>query len=64
MAGASRDWRKAEDYSDIAAMSPQDLAWQYLRRNPAYQAAFIAARGVPDTTRQAIATTWGLRFPG
>lgn len=31
------DWRSEERYTGLGAYSPAELAWEFLRRNPAYQ---------------------------
>ena len=53
----ARDWRNDADYEYIQDLDAAGLAWECLRRNPAYRGAF------PNMTdRDAFA--WGLRFPG
>lgn len=50
------NWRDASDYDYIEKLDAAGLAWECLRRNPRYRAAFPAM-----TERDAAA--WGLRFP-
>ncbi|CTQ50738.1 transcriptional regulator domain-containing protein [Jannaschia donghaensis] len=53
----SRNWRSETDYDYIKELDASGLAWECLRRNPRYCAAF-------PTMTDAEAVTWGLRFPG
>lgn len=53
----ARDWRNDADYEYIHDLDAAGLAWECLRRNSAYRAAFSSM-----TDRDALA--WGLRFPG
>ena len=59
-------WRSSADYDRIDSIVASDLAWEWLRRNDAYDADYAAlartgvdARPLTDTIRQ----RWGLRFP-
>jgi hypothetical protein len=54
-------WRSAEAYDYLDALSPADLAWEYLRRNPDYQTDFQTARQGGDG--EGVSARWGLRFP-
>jgi hypothetical protein len=49
-------WRAAAAYLYTLDLDPTDLAWEYLRRHPQYQADWAcgAARARPGR--------WGLRF--
>lgn len=58
---ASR-WRSAEAYDYLDDLSPADLAWEYLRRNPDYQSDYQLA--APDREETGWPSRWGLRFPG
>lgn len=51
------NWRDETDYDYIEKLDASGLAWECLRRNPNYRAAF------PDMTENE-AAAWGLRFPG
>ena len=53
----SRNWRNETDYDYIKELDASGLAWECLRRNPRYRAAF-------PTMTDAEAAAWGLRFPG
>lgn len=60
-------WRSSADYDHVDALTASDLAWEWLRRNDAYDEDFgmLADAGVdqqPLTDR--IRQRWGLRFPG
>jgi hypothetical protein len=71
MAGSQEpDWRVAADYDYLDAMTPQQLAFEFLRRNPDYQASWRElalqhgdADG-PVETPPAFQDRWGLRFRG
>ena len=58
---ASR-WRLAEAYSYLDELPAADLAWEYLRRNAAYQEDFDQARR--GMLQVDWVDRWGLRFPG
>lgn len=51
------NWRNESDYDYIEKLDASGLAWECLRRNPDYRAAF------PNMTENE-AAAWGLRFPG
>lgn len=51
------NWRDETDYAYIEKLDASGLAWECLRRNPDYRAAF------PNMTENE-AAAWGLRFPG
>ena len=34
---AIKNWKKPEQYPDSRTMSKQELAWEFIRRNPDYQ---------------------------
>lgn len=60
-------WRSGTAYDYVDALTPSQLAWEFLRRNPEYKKAFqklvssgrISPQDAVDFTEQ-----WGLRFPG
>ncbi|WP_432763529.1 transcriptional regulator domain-containing protein [Brevundimonas aurifodinae] len=57
-----RDWRDPAPYELIETLSPSDIAWEFLRRDPAYQRDFRAGlKTTPEQADQA-AGHWGLRF--
>lgn len=53
----SGNWRNESDYEYIEELDAAGLAWECLRRNSRYCAAF------PKMSKRE-ALTWGLRFPG
>lgn len=56
------DWRSAERYAALCELSPAELAWEFLRRNPQYHADFD--RGLYDDPAAAERwLKWGLTFP-
>ena len=61
------DWRSAAAYAYLDNLSPAELAWEFLRRNPDYQRDYRAA--LRDAAGQAefpepLILRWGLRFRG
>ncbi|MFK3664179.1 transcriptional regulator domain-containing protein [Ochrobactrum teleogrylli] len=59
-------WRSSE-YDHLDGLTASDLAWEWLRRNDAYDADFEAsasARGMHEPLTVRIRQQWGLRFPG
>lgn len=54
----ARDWRRAEDYAEVAACDLSALAWEFLRRNPAYRRAFQQSLRDPSAP---VDPSWGLR---
>ena len=57
-----RDWRSAEAYGDLDNADPADFAWEFLRRNPAYQAGWLQHTTAKNTENEAQSTVdcWGL----
>ncbi|KAB2739946.1 transcriptional regulator domain-containing protein [Brucella anthropi] len=58
-------WRSSE-YDHLDGLTASDLAWEWLRRNDAYDADFEASasvRGMPEPLTERIRQRWGLRFP-
>ena len=59
-------WRSSAEYDHLDALTASDLAWEWLRRNDAYDADFEASRtgqGDPEPLTEHIRQRWGLRFP-
>lgn len=59
-------WRSPEPYTYIERLSPPELAWEWLRRNEAYQQDFTASQtsGVTNPkVLDALRNKWGLRCP-
>lgn len=60
-------WRSSAAYEHVDEMSASDLAWEWLRRNDAYDEDFqalIDQRADPQTLTDRIRQHWRLRFPG
>lgn len=57
----SRDWRTGIGYEDTGPIRLRDLAWEFLRRNPEFQAELIAL-GEPPPDDHPVLAKWGLRF--
>jgi hypothetical protein len=57
------DWRDSSTYDYLDDLSAEELAWECLRRNPAYRASYDALieAGDDDALDEA-AKSWGLRF--
>ena len=60
-------WRSTERYDYVEQLVSPELAWEWLRRNEAYQRDYAdvletvgASRPLNETAQQ----RWGLRFPG
>jgi len=34
------DWRSSDSYAGIVHLTMREIAWEFLRRNPAYQSDF------------------------
>lgn len=56
---SKRDWRSAADYADTVSLSLSGWAWEFLRRNPAYQAE-VRAAAPSSEGRAAAGKGWGL----
>lgn len=56
----STEWQASTAHRQSVVLDPADLAWEFLRRNPDYQASFMTESSGID--RKAIAQRWGLRF--
>jgi len=58
-------WRSSE-YDHLDGLTASDLAWEWLRRNDAYDADYEASAstlGIPEPLTERIRQRWGLRFP-
>jgi hypothetical protein len=56
-------------YGYIASLSPEGVAWEFLRRNDNYVQDYRAEHFASPTTSSTISSSsrarkWGLRFPG
>jgi Family of unknown function (DUF6499) len=64
-----RDWRDADACAYIRDLGAAAFAWEFLRRNCAYRAAYQAIAGTGDAVTvteisEQVAHQWGLRFRG
>lgn len=61
----NESWRSEAAYDYIEKLTPGDLAWEFLRRNPdyrqLYQELLDVGRLTEDVARE-FAEQWGLRF--
>lgn len=58
-------WRSEAAYDYIDALTPGDLAWEFLRRNPDYRRAYqelVAIGRLSERAAREFAAQWGLRF--
>ncbi|MGU3400449.1 transcriptional regulator domain-containing protein [Brucellaceae bacterium D45D] len=56
----------SSDYNHLDLLTASDIAWEWLRRNEAYDRDFRAsASGRDDSAKltESIRQRWGLRFP-
>ena len=60
-------WRSSEIYDRFEDLTASELAWEWLRRNEAYDRDFEAVMQPdvdPTLLTDMIRQRWGLRFPG
>lgn len=60
------DWRSAAAYAYLNDLTPAELAWEFLRRNPDYQREFrttVSEISDEEEIPEESARRWGLRFP-
>ena len=61
------DWRRPETYEKIRDLDAVGFAWEYLRRNPDYQRAYLESSDATTTFGHELLTPlryWGLSFLG
>jgi len=65
------DWRSLTGHEYLKRLNRPGFAWEFLRRNPAYQEDYetmvrgaASDAGSGGMTRDALAWRWGLSFPG
>jgi hypothetical protein len=65
------DWRSLTGHDYLKRLNRPGFAWEFLRRNPAYQEDYetmvrgaASDAGSGGMTRDALAWRWGLTFPG
>ncbi|MDF3811239.1 DUF6499 domain-containing protein (plasmid) [Rhodopseudomonas sp. BAL398] len=59
------DWRSEAAYDYIDQLTPSDLAWEFLRRNPEYRSSYaqlVATGQISPEAAAAFARHWGLHF--
>ncbi len=59
------DWRSDAAYDYIDKLTPGDLAWEFLRRNPEYRKSYqelVAIGRLTEDVAREFAAQWGLRF--
>lgn len=65
MSDDDESWRSDAAYDYIDALTPGDLAWEFLRRNPDYRKSYlelIAVGRLDEGAARQLAARWGLRF--
>ncbi|TPK88218.1 DUF2285 domain-containing protein [Mesorhizobium sp. B2-4-13] len=53
-------WRDPQAYAFIKGAAADEIAWEFLRRNPHYQQDFATSRSAKS--RRALGKRWGLQF--
>lgn len=59
------NWRSATAYDYIDELTPSELAWEFLRRNPDYRQSYdelLSTGRLTDEAARQFAQQWGLRF--
>jgi hypothetical protein len=59
------DWRSPAAYTYLNNLTPAELAWEFLRRNPNYQRDVqtpVSKTIDEDELPEPVARRWGLRF--
>ena len=60
---AETDWRDATNYQYLIDLTPSELAWEFLRRNPEYEREVAMFDSADEHAATALTAHWGLRFP-
>lgn len=61
----NESWRSEAAYDYIDKLTPGDLAWEFLRRNPEYRQSYqemLAIGRLTEDVAREFAEQWGLRF--
>lgn len=61
------NWRSDTAYEYVDKLTANDLAWEFLRRNPEYRTAFqalVSSGRLTDEAAKIFARQWGLCFRG
>ena len=53
-------WRDPQAYAFVTGATADEIAWEFLRRNPQYQRDFAASGSVK--AMHALRKRWGLQF--
>lgn len=53
-------WRNPQAYAFVKGAAADEIAWEFLRRNPRYQRDFAASRSAK--AMRALRKRWGLQF--
>ena len=53
------DWRNAKAYEGVTSLMPREIAWEFLRRNPAYRVDFKKSQRLSGDMTEKIAHHWG-----
>ena len=67
MSEGGSDWRDGSAYDYFDDLTPEQAAFEFLRRNPDYAKSYRAPQGDEPVSTQTSARTdthWGLRFRG
>jgi hypothetical protein len=56
------DWRSSDSYAGIAHLTMREIAWEFLRRNPAYQSDFKKSQRMNSKRADELIGRWGLCF--
>jgi hypothetical protein len=56
------DWRNPADYEYTAGLTLHQWAWEFLRRNPEYQATWERFKDADQATRLKAAQHWGMSY--
>lgn len=59
---SNTNWRIARSYSYIFELAPQEIAWEFLRRNPDYRLCVSGSDPSAEDDTDKLAKPWGLRF--
>lgn len=57
------NWRSPEAYKGVAHLPVCEIAWEFVRRNPAYQSDFCNAHSVDEISNKSLVSHWGISHP-
>ena len=58
-------WRSNTAYDYVDQLTPSEIAWEFLRRNPDYQESYrqlVSSGRLSEEVAKEVAQRWGLRF--